>query len=514
MPEQTYDIRRVLWHLRRQRSLVAVCVLVGALIPTVLLFVRPASYSATSLVIVPNSLSSASGGSNGDPSVNSNVTDSEIATSSAVLGPAGAHVVPHLSFEAAQKRVSATALASNLLQIKATGPTSGEAEHLANAVANHLVSFLTSSQVSNGSSSLTGLQSQASELTKQVHQYDQEIQLLQAAIAGQGISPATAQQDTQLLGSLTTARANTSLQLQSVNSQIANTKLNLAAANGGTQVLEAATTATQPSLLARLLPVIVGAILGLLVGCVIVLIRQRGSKLTSRDEIAQVAGVPVMLSLSVRPPSRPSKWLTLLRDYEPTATEVWNAQKVLGRLDSSQFGRQVLTVITLADDSASVAAVANFAVAAAMMKKPTSLVLTSDDPGSSGLRESCDLLTARHETARPNLRLFKGSAPVDEADGDLTMISIVLNPDQPKLPAFVARGMVVLAVSAGRVSQEQLVRVLMAVGNEGLAVDGLFVVNPLSCDETLGMLPRTTEQVTRILQQRAVEPWSGGADAR
>jgi len=54
----------------------------------------------------------------------------------------------------------------------------------------------------------------------------------------------------------------------------------------------------------------------------------------------------------------------------------------------------------------------------------------------------------------------------------------------------------------------------MAVGHEGLAVEGLFMVNPLGSDDTLGLLPRASEQVTRLLQQRAVEPWSGGADAR
>jgi Chain length determinant protein len=514
MPEQRYDIRRVLWHLRRQRVLVAVCVLVGALIPAVLMFARPASYSATSLVIVPNSLGNASNGSNGAPSVNSNVTDSQIAVSSAVLGPAGARVSPHLSFQAVAKQVNATALASNLLQIKAAGPSPREAEALANAVANRLVAFLTSSEVSNGSSGLAGLQSQASELTKQVNQYDHEIQLLQAAIAGNGISAATAQQDTQLLGSLTTARATTSLQLESVNSQIADTKLNLAATNGGTQVIESATVATQSSLFVRLLPILIGAAIGLLVGGIVAMIRQRGSNLATRDEIAHVAGVPVVLSLAVREPKRSSKWQTLLREYEPTATEVWSVQKVLGQLDSSQRGRQVLTVITLANDSASVAAVAHVAVASATLGRPTSLVLTSDDPGSRGLSEACDLLTARHETARQNLRIFKGSLPVDENEGELTMISIVLNPEQPKLPAFVARGMVVVAVSAGCVSQEQLVRVLIAVGHEGLAVEGVFVVNPANSDETLGMLPRTGEQVTRLLQQRAVEPWSGGADAR
>ena len=169
--------------------------------------------------------------------------------------------------------------------------------------------------------------------------------------------------------------------------------------------------------------------------------------------------------------------------------DMWNVRKVLGQVDAPEVGRRVLTVITLADDSASLAAVAHLAAASAAMEIPTSLVLTSDDPGSRGLSDACDLLTARNEAVRPNLRLFKGSSSVDEAEGALTFISIVLNPDQPKLPAFVARGMVVLAISAGAVDQEQLARVLIAIGQEGLSVGGLVVTNPMRGDGRWARFP-------------------------
>ncbi len=515
MSEQRLNLRRVLWLLRRQRSIVAACVLLGALIPTAWILRHPTSYGATSLVLVPSSASSTSSqGSNGAPSANSNLTDSEIAVSSAVLGTARSRVTPRLALQTAQKRVSASALATNLVQIRATGSSPRAAEGLANAVANALVDFLTSSQVSDGSSGLSGLEAQASELTAQVNKYDQEIQSAQAAIASHGPTSVVAQQSTQLLGSLTTARADASLQLQSVNNQIAASKLNAAAANAGTEVIQYASSATQPSLPIRLLPILVGAILGFLIACAFVMIRQRETNLTTRDDIAEAAGVPVLLSVSVGHVRRSSKWLALLSEHEPAVTELWNVRKVLSQLEIPEVGRQVLTVITLADDSSSVAAVAHFAVASATMGIPTSLVLTSDDSGSRGLSDACDLLTARQEAARPDLRLFKGSPPVDDADGALTIISIVLNPDQPKLPAFVARGMVVLAVSAGFVNQEQLVRVLIAVGQEGLSVQGLFVTNPMSADRTLGTFPYANEHVARLLQRRTVEPWTGGADAR
>ncbi len=514
LSEQRLDVRRVLWLLRTRRSLVAACVLVGALVPVIAMLGRPTSYAATSLVLVPTPANSGSSGGSSGSSANTNITDSAIAQSSAVLTSAASQVAPHITAQAAQDRVRATAVATNLVQITATGSSPHAAEALANAVADRLVVFLTSSAVSNGSSVLSGLEAQAAALTAQVNKYDQEIQYEQGAIQSASPKSAAAEADTQLLGSLTTAQSNTSLQLQSVNSQIAAAKLTNAATNGGTEVIQHASSATRPSLLTRLLPIALGAVFGFLVGAAYVVLRQRGSKLTTRDELAAAAGVPVVLSSAVGHLSRSSDWLTLLREHAPSETELWNVRKVLSYLDVPEVGRRVLTIITLADDSASMAAVAHFAVASAAMDIPTSLVLTSDDPGSRGLSDACDLLTARNEAARQQLRLCKGSAPVDEAESALTVISIVLNSDQPKLPAFVARGMVFLALSAGFVSQEQLARILIAVGQEGLSVEGLFVTNPMSADRTLGSLPNTNEQVTRFLQSRSLEPWTGNADVR
>ena len=313
---------------------------------------------------------------------------------------------------------------------------------------------------------------------------------------------------------MTTAQSNASFQLQSVNSQIAAAKLNSDATNGGTEVIQPASSATGPSLLNRLLPIGLGAILGFLIGGTYVVVRQRKSNLMTRDEIATAAGVPVVLSSAVGHLSKSSDWLTLLHEHQPSETELWNVRKVLSYLDVPEVGHRALTVITLAEDTASLAAVAYFAVASAATDIPTSLLLTSDDPGSGGLRDACDLLTARNEVARQHLRLFKGLAPVDEAESALAVISIVLNPDQPSVPAFVARGMVFLALSAGFVDEEQLAQILIAVGREGISVEGLFVTNPMSADRTLGSLPNTNEQVGRFLRTHALEPRTGSAAVR
>ena len=184
----------------------------------------------------------------------------------------------------------------------------------------------------------------------------------------------------------------------------------------------------------RLFPIVVGAFLGFVVGCALVMIRRRESTLTTRDEIAEVAGVPVLLSVTVGHLSRPSEWLALLREHKPSVTELWNVRKVLRSLDSPEVGPRVLTVISLADDSSSVAVVAHFAVTAATMEIPTSLVLTSEDSASRGLSDAVAISSPPATRWRAQIRLFKGSAPVDDADRALTVNSIVVNPDQPKLP--------------------------------------------------------------------------------
>ena len=125
LPEQRIDWRRVLWLMGRQRTIVAACVLVGALLPAILVLLRSTSYTATSIVLVPGSSASNAAGGSTVASGNGNVTDSELAVSSAVLGPAGSSVTPQVTPLVAQHRVTATPVATNLVQITATGSSSG-----------------------------------------------------------------------------------------------------------------------------------------------------------------------------------------------------------------------------------------------------------------------------------------------------------------------------------------------------------------------------------------------------
>ena len=281
-------------------------------------------------------------------------------------------------------------------------------------MADQLVAFVTSSQVSNGSSALAGLEAQASALTKQVNKYDQEIQTVQAGVASYGQTSVEGQQDIQLLGSLTTAEADASLQLQSVNSQIAAAKLGAPPkwwhpGYSGSGIGDRAVTAqpTSPDRHRRHSRISDRP-------------RLRrppatGSNVTTRDEIAEVAGVPVVLSLSVGRLRRSSEWLTLLREHNPTCDRNVERPQSTPSLGPSRGQTTGLTIITLADDSR---AWQRSPILRWRLATCGDFHLAGPHVGRPGITRAERCLRSSHfphEAARPNLRLFKGSPPVDEA---------------------------------------------------------------------------------------------------
>ena len=502
MSEQVLDVREALRLVRQQRWMVAACVLIGALVPAAVIFWRPPSYSAVALVLVPDTGASSSQSS----STSANVTDSEIAGSSTILGRLG--VTPPISLQTAKQRVAVEPVATNLVQITATGTTPSTAEQLANHVANHLVTFLSSTGDAEESSAISELQLEARQLTRQATAQDKEINDAQFFRNLNGPSSAAGLQETQLLGSLTTAESNTELQLQSVNSQIQASKLGLATANGGTEVIQYASTASPTSLIKKAIPVLAGAVVGFLVGSAVAIHRRKRHKVVLRDDFARVVGARVILSLSVgRWATTPStsKWLALLRKSNPSAIELRSIIRALGQLERYDNGHPTITVITLANDTASVALVTRVAIASGSMGIPTSLVLTSEEHATLGLSNAYEHLIAGNESGLENLQLVKDSAPAEGNDESLTIISMVLDPDTPKLPAYVARGLVILCVTAGFVNLEQLNLVLLAIGQEGQTVNGVFVTNPVSSDHTTGVWTDSVDRGSQLLRRTRLD---------
>ena len=452
---------------------------------------------------MPGTVSAAS-----SSTVSANVTDSEIANSSMILGRVGGDVVPPISYQTAKQRVTATPEADNLVQITASGSTPPQAEQLANHVASQLVAFLTSTGDSVGGSAVSQLQAEASQLNKQITTLGSEIKDAQWILASVGSSSAAGIQEAKLLGSLTNAESNAELELQSVDSQIQSTRLQLAVNNGGTEVLEYASTTSSTSPIKSILTVLIGAVVGFLLGSALVISRRKRRKISLRDEFARVVGARVLLSLSVgrwgNAPST-SKWSALLREPEPSPGELLSVSNALDQLELSENDQPTMTVITLAKDVASMILVTRFASSSASMGIPTSLILTSDELTTLRLSDAYDTLVARGESGLKDLRIVKDSAPVESSDGALTIISMILDPDAPKLPAYVARGLVVLCVTAGFSDQEELNRVLLAIGREGLTIVGIFVTNPVGGDNTSGISPDFVTRGSQLLQRTRLD---------
>ena len=124
-------------------------------------------------------------------------------------------------------------MATNVLQITAAGTTAPQATALANAVANQLVTFETTVGSATEGTVLGGLQAEVALLTTQIEDLNHEIASVTAAVNVAGASSSAGMQDTALLASLSTQQSQATLQLNSVNAQIAQVKAGAVASAKG-----------------------------------------------------------------------------------------------------------------------------------------------------------------------------------------------------------------------------------------------------------------------------------------
>ena len=258
-------------------------------------------------------------------------TDGRIATSSAVLLPAGQSVNRSLSLEALQKQVTTFDAATGVLGITATSPTADDAVALADAVANRLVAFVTTNGLTESSSELTSLQGQSNQLNRQISDVQAELGAAKQRLTADASTPQTASQ-LALVGTLTTELSTLTLRLDSVKSQISQVKVRQISANEGTEVIQHAVSASSHWLRSSLIKVGAGALAGLLVGSVVILVwYRRDPRPTTRDELAEALGSPVLLSLAVSARRSTKDWMAFLQRYQVGAAEQWSVRRTLPR---------------------------------------------------------------------------------------------------------------------------------------------------------------------------------------
>jgi capsular polysaccharide biosynthesis protein len=511
--EQVLDVRGTYRLIRRRWRTIVVFVLLGVIAAVAYDVTARPEYRASSLVLLPAPSATTSG--TGSTTSRGVTTVAKIATSAAVLLPAGHKVAPSASLAALQQRVTTSDPANGVLKITATGSTPGRAEALANAVADHVVTFVTTSGSAASSTVVAALEAEVKQLDGQVADVQKEIAAANARLVAEGATTTAGRQETHLVATLTSEQSSLTLQLNSLQSQIADAQLEQLTEDQGTEVIQRATTATPPSIVALSLPPLGGAIAGLLVGALFVVARhRRDPRLRTRDAVARALGSPVMLSLPVTMRRTTDEWVNLFERYQPASLEQWNIRRALRELGVADDSRSNLAILALAGDAAALSQGVLVALAAAASGTKTVFSLVADGEKAAALQAACFRFEHEDRNPRPGLEIRVGGQAAEGSTG-LTVTALVLDPESPTLTAAGRpKGITVLSVSAGFASAEQLARVAIAASDGDEPIRGVFVANPVSGDQTVGTLTETSARASLVDLRRTMGAKSGLASGR
>ncbi len=257
----------------------------------------------------------------------------------------------------------------------------------------------------------------------------------------------------------------------------------------------------------------VGALIGLVVGALAALILGRGDRrLRARDEIANAIGVPVLASLPVSRPGSAPEWAKLLDSYQPGVVHAWRMRKALQQLSlsgvnvlpgSRDKGPSSLGILTLASDPTALALGPQFAVYAASLGIPTTLVIgpAPDANVAATLRTACSEWAQGPSGRQGNLRVAvareDGTADVPRGTV-LAVVVAVVDGQRPRTDAMMPTTATVLGVTAGAATAEQLARTAVSAAADDREVVGLLIANPEPGDHTTGRIPQLTRPVSRM----------------
>jgi capsular polysaccharide biosynthesis protein len=274
-------------------------------------------------------------------------------------------------------------------------------------------------------------------------------------------------------------------------------------------VVRNAVAASKGSLLVpALFDAIIGALAGCMIGAIGVLaVNRNDRRLRQRDEIADAIGVPVLASVPTFHPAKAHQWIRLLDQYEPTAADarrLGHALDDLGlaaRRPDVSSGGSSLTVLTLSSDNGALALGPQLAAFAASQGILTALVISGrqNDSTTAALRDAC--VAASSSRRSRHLRVaVTDHGNEDWPDAALTVVVAVVDSRAPHVADMITTDAIVLGVSAGTATAEQLARVAASTA-EGRQIAGILVADPDPADPTTGRLPqpgRRIQMPTRI----------------
>ena len=192
---------------------------------------------------------------------------------------------------------SATSLSDRVLVITASASSSGQAVLRANAVATAFLQVRADELLNEQELTLESLEQQIGQAKQDINSLNSQISRLSA----ESVSPAQQSQLSSLQAKRSEATGTLTVLEQALVSEQTNTQPTIAAR--GAVVLDGATPLPHSRLKHLLLYALIGLFVGVVLGVGVVLIRALVSdRLRQRDDIAQVLGAPV--KLSVRPSRR------------------------------------------------------------------------------------------------------------------------------------------------------------------------------------------------------------------
>jgi capsular polysaccharide biosynthesis protein len=498
MSEQALDIQAALSILGRRRRVIVAAGLLGAVVGVLFVLARPPLFTSSTLVLLPKVQTGGSDGSRDMP------TETRIVTSDVVLGKARTLVDPVLSRNDIAQLVTADSPSANMLHIVARGSTREAAESLAKAVAAAELAYEEQASSSLSQAERAALDERQSQLEGQLTSVNREIGHTKTLLRAQPPKSPGAGAAQTALSQLTAQQSTLALAIDGVESQ-----RSAQATGPGATLIEDATPATRPRLvvwmvLSGFLFTIVGAGLA---ACVAIALARRDRRLRTRDELADALGSPVIGSVKGHRVRTTAAWSQLLESYRPSPVDAWSLRQVLDRIGAgpllaaaggrgggARASRLTVVVVVPADDPGALAVAGQLASHTASLGVPTILTARQRHAAADALWAT----SAGDEETRPGLRVDpRRTAVRGKNSSDLLLELAVVDRQQPVLPDLRRAGAIVLIVSSGTATEEDLARVAVAAYESGGRFRGIVVADPDSLDHTTG----------RLLQaERAVEP--------
>jgi capsular polysaccharide biosynthesis protein len=443
MSEKALDLRGSVRIVRRRIRLVSAVTALGLLAGVAYSVLHPPLLTSTALIVLPQSTPAATNAVASSVNASSDTylaTQAVIVRSTPVLSAALPNVQPAMSIDALRSDIQVNSLTGYIISVSAESKSAADAQITADAVAKSYIAYVNS----------------PSSPIQQV-----SARMLQPASSAKGENTWVAVALTALIG------------------------------------------------------VLAGALVGIIAALAV---SRRDQRLWKRDEIANSIGVPVLASFPVRHPRDTLGWTEVLEGYEPAARDAWRMRQALQHLgvpdmsvnngavnDGSDGDSASLAVLSLSSDPGAIALGPQLAVLAAFLGISTTLVVgPQQDDTAATLRAACAMPPPQPSKRLSNLQVI---ADEDVNFGErfpsaLTVYVVVVGDRIPEMTKAMRESTMILGVSAGAATAEQIAKLAVRVAAHGHGISGILVADPEPADHTTGLVPQLARPTRRRMPTR------------